>query len=97
MIGNELTANELSILARLAALENLTVATLSLYFARGSSDSDRSKIKALLAAIKGVGESGLAHFPQEARDEGVAYLSSLLDQVLQIIPALRAENTGKLN
>ena len=82
---------------RIAALENVTTATLALYLANSLNDPDLSKAKALLDALTSDGQDGLAKFPELVRQEGIAYLSALLNRVLQMIPALRGDDCAKPN
>ena len=80
---------ETGIIARLAGLEILATGAFACLLASAGNDPDLSKSKAILDALQTDGNEGLSYLPAEVQGEARAYLTTLINQVLQNVVALR--------
>lgn len=83
------------VVARLAALEALSVCTLALLFAMVPNDPTKEKQAALLAALESDFSEGLDHLPPATQTEAKAVLSDLLNRVILREEEYRAPTPGR--
>ena len=79
-----------SILVRMAVLENLSLAALTLYLGTVRNDPDYSKSNTMLDLIQRQIEGSLAHFPDDVREHGTELGRDLLDRVRRSLSEFRA-------
>ncbi len=84
--GAAMTETE-TILVRLAVMENLCLATLTLYLGAVRNDPDFSKSTTMLDLIQKQIEKSLAHLPDDVRDHGTDLGKDLLDRVRRSLSA----------
>jgi hypothetical protein len=85
----EIDMNEDAIIARLTALEILSTGAFACLLASVGNDPDLSKSKAILDGLRVDAHQGLAHLPEQIQTEARAYLTDLVNRVLQNVTALR--------
>ncbi len=79
-----------SILVRLAVVENLCLAALTLYLGTVRDDPDFTKSNIILDLIQRQIEQTLAHLPDDVREHGVGLGHDLLDRVRRSLSEFRA-------
>ena len=70
-----------SVMVRLAVLENLCLAALTLYLGNVRNDPNFSKSHAMIDLIQRQIEESIAHLPPDMRDHGAGVTKDLLDRV----------------
>jgi hypothetical protein len=73
----------------LAGLEILASGCLTFLLASAGNDPDLSKAKAILSTLKAEGSDGLRDLPEYIQAEARTYLTTLINQILQNLVALR--------
>jgi hypothetical protein len=79
-----------SILVRLAVLENLCLAALTLYLGTVRNDPDFSKSNTMLDLIQKQIAASLAHLPDDVREHGTELGEDLLDRVRRSLSEFHA-------
>jgi hypothetical protein len=86
-----------TILARLAVLENVSLAGLTLYLGTVRNDPDFLKTHIILDLIQKQIEGSLSHLPDDVREHGVELGKDLLDRVRRSLSAFRDEASASFD